>query len=268
MDMKILILPLFIGILLSCSTSKDEEPMDNVIALSETSIELDFEEEFVLDASFNREGYSESDFLWESDNEDIASISFNGTVKGERVGTATITVKTSDGAFSSSCEVLVNPTNFLYEEPLLDFGQSLNFVKSNESRIIEAEVENALLFEGENLNVRNVMYTFENNAYNSSIVMLANTESVIDEASSFLEQRYEYLGNAEGVYYFKNENVNAGASFHNDFGFNVMYWKNDLEENSRIHIFGQMNEMLEQLKRELSKLTESKIDVPKNDKLN
>lgn len=47
---------------------------------------------------------------WRSSDDSIASVA-NGVVTGEAVGTATITVKTSDGEFEASCEVTVSDSD-------------------------------------------------------------------------------------------------------------------------------------------------------------
>ncbi len=44
-----------------------------------------------------------------SDNEDVASVSADGNVTSRSIGTATITVKTADGAHTASCQVTVIP---------------------------------------------------------------------------------------------------------------------------------------------------------------
>lgn len=46
---------------------------------------------------------------WESDDEDVATVE-DGLVTGLSAGTATITVTTTDGDFTDTCEVTV--TNF------------------------------------------------------------------------------------------------------------------------------------------------------------
>ncbi len=53
-----------------------------------------------------QDGISESDLVWSSDNENVATVS-GGIVTPCSAGTATITVEASDGEFSDSCAVTV-----------------------------------------------------------------------------------------------------------------------------------------------------------------
>lgn len=219
------------------------EVMDDVISLNQTAIALDYEAKYKLDASFRREGYSLSDFVWESENEDIASVSANGLVTGNRVGTTIITVKTKDGAFSSTCEVVVNATNFLYQEPLLDFGEGKSFVLANETRELLYNRSNFLLFEGENDSVTNVIYNFANSTYKESVVLLKNNEEIADQAFLFLEQRYEYKGHIEGMHVFTNDDIMAGISDDTENGLSVMYLKNGSDMDAKVDVFQHLHRM-------------------------
>lgn len=52
------------------------------------------------------EGYNSNNFVWKSDNEDIASIS-NGTILGKQVGSTIITASSTDGLYYAKCAVYV-----------------------------------------------------------------------------------------------------------------------------------------------------------------
>lgn len=45
--------------------------------------------------------------LWSTDNSSVATVSSDGTVKAQEVGTATITAKSDDGGFTATCTVTV-----------------------------------------------------------------------------------------------------------------------------------------------------------------
>ncbi|MDY6935297.1 MAG: Ig-like domain-containing protein [Spirochaetota bacterium] len=51
---------------------------------------------------------------WLSDNEGVATVASDGTVSAVAVGTATITVTTTDGGFTAVCEVMVIPKDMVY----------------------------------------------------------------------------------------------------------------------------------------------------------
>ncbi|WP_035071990.1 Ig-like domain-containing protein [Anditalea andensis] len=65
-----------------------EEELDNSFILSDSTIEIDYNSTHQLSAVLN----SRSDnLLWESSDEDIATVNQDGLVKGIRVGEAGIT---------------------------------------------------------------------------------------------------------------------------------------------------------------------------------
>lgn len=212
-----------------CSYFDDMPPvqMDDAITLNETALELDYEEVFQLAASFKREGYSESELVWESDMEDIVSVSEGGLVTGERMGSALVTVQTKDGAYSSSCEVKVNATNFLYEEPLVDFGKAKSFILDNEFRKLLVNRSNYLLYEGESDTIINVIYNFANSTYKESVVLIKGEENISDQAFDFLEQRYDYKGLTNGMHIFANEEVLVEMEDEKEKNISVVYVQNE-----------------------------------------
>ena len=53
-------------------------------------------------------GYTESDLIWTSDNERIATIDHNGTVHGVNTGSTRVTVVTKDGLYKQECFINVS----------------------------------------------------------------------------------------------------------------------------------------------------------------
>ena len=204
-----------------------EDPQDENINISQTAIEIDYEETFKLDATFIRDGYSPSGFIWESARPNIASVRNDGTVTGMRVGKTIVTVYTADRLFSSDCEVTVNPTNLLYKEPLFDFGQNKAFIRANESRTFLGEDDESLAFRGENASILGVVYLFSNTQYEVSYAVLnIETEAEILNLIDFLEQRYELLGFDGEFLIFENEEILVGLTEDED-GVFVIYLQND-----------------------------------------
>ena len=60
-----------------------------------------------LKVTFTPSNYSNKNVVWKSSNTSVATVSGTGKVTAKAAGTATITVKTSDGSKSSSCKVTV-----------------------------------------------------------------------------------------------------------------------------------------------------------------
>jgi uncharacterized protein YjdB len=65
-------------------------------------------EEFTLTATLNPVDATINTVSWTSSNSAVASVSGSGVVIGKKVGTATITVKTTDGGYTASCLVTVS----------------------------------------------------------------------------------------------------------------------------------------------------------------
>jgi len=61
-----------------------------------------------LTPTFTPSNATNKNVTWESDDEDVATVSSSGAVTGVSVGTAIITVKTEDGGFEAECEVTVS----------------------------------------------------------------------------------------------------------------------------------------------------------------
>lgn len=202
----------------------DDPPEDTAIRLSPSEVEVNVNSTIKLEAKFNRKGYSSSDLVWESDNPVLASVSSVGTVTGNLRGETTVRVKTPDGAFSNSCRVIVNPTNFLYKEPLIAFGANPDYVRANEERKFLEEVEEGLIFKGENSNVQAVLYVFEEGKLVVSGVVLEPTEFVASQVVEFLFQRYVLLGELDdGFLWTDGEKAQVLLAVDETLGLVVLY---------------------------------------------
>ncbi len=58
-------------------------------------------------------GYGNEDIIWNSDNEEVVSVS-NGVITANKSGNAIITVKTTDGTYQAECSVSVEETKVEY----------------------------------------------------------------------------------------------------------------------------------------------------------
>ena len=77
------------------------------VSLNKSSLSLKVNASETLTATVNPSNATNKDVTWESSNTSVATVS-NGTVKGIAKGSATITVKTSDGNFTATCSVTVS----------------------------------------------------------------------------------------------------------------------------------------------------------------
>lgn len=78
------------------------------IKLDSSSVELTIGDTYALYASIYPENSSDKSIIWTSSNDNVASVSGDGIVRGLNIGNAIITATTSNG-LSASCYVKVNP---------------------------------------------------------------------------------------------------------------------------------------------------------------
>ena len=62
-----------------------------------------------LTAKLNPEDATDQTVTWSSSNGGVVTVDENGSLKALAAGTATITVKTTDGGYTASCAVTVKP---------------------------------------------------------------------------------------------------------------------------------------------------------------
>ncbi len=85
-----------------------DETQDNsgALNLSEFAVSLQKGDSKIITVKVP-EGYKSNDIKWESDDNSVATVS-NGVIQAIGEGSATITVSTKDGKYTSKCIVLVN----------------------------------------------------------------------------------------------------------------------------------------------------------------
>jgi hypothetical protein len=232
----------------ACSSEDVEIPEDSTISLNESEIEIDYGRSFQLIAGFNRSGYHPDSLVWESSDDKVATVEENGRVTGQKVGQAVITVRTEDDQFSATCEVTVNPTNFLYREPVLDFSMgSEQIVQEEERKFLGSETEQGdgviltfLTFEGENDEVREVVYSFIDDLYSYSRIDIIRSIGANQRAHDFLSQRYELVDqfDDEGIYVFLSDQILCFLLEDEELGPLITYYENDgyFWEEDRIDI--------------------------------
>ncbi len=77
------------------------------VSLDKTEVGLLPNQTITLVATINPSTATNKNITWTSSDKDIASVDSSGTVKGNRVGTATITVTTKDGKKTAKCKITV-----------------------------------------------------------------------------------------------------------------------------------------------------------------
>lgn len=221
MELRKLILTLIIGLLVLGGCSKDE---DESIRFSQKEYEIDFGEtlEFDIQAS----GVS-APFEFTVDDEEVATADEDGLLTAGLVGETSVLV--SKNGISDECKVTVMPTVSLYTEPLLTWGVSVQEVKDFESekRNLESEIEDGLFYSPiSEYGVRNILYSFEAGKLEGAMVLLVNSEAVVNASTDFLKQRYNSIGTSNGVIFFSRGDVTVGLTYDSDLGLVAAYVEN------------------------------------------
>lgn len=210
------LLPLFI---FSC-TEKEQ-----FITLSNTNVTMFYDGTKQLSLNYSSDELKSKTYNYSSSDPTIVSVSSTGLVSGVSIGTAIIKVTSTDGKYSDECTFTVSPKSTLYKEPYTVFGSTISTVKSNETRTLYGETTTGLIYTDTDADVRNVIYLFESGKSTFAIVMLTETTSVATEVTTFLMERYNYLGVSSSVYIFKDRQTENGVALTVDenFGLCVMY---------------------------------------------
>lgn len=176
--------------------SDDDKKEDEALTLSTTQISFHADDSEQIVANKEVKWHSESDF--------VAEVDADGFVEGKHVGETLITAVTKNGE-KSDCEVEVLPVYNTYKEPVCDFGASRATVKSKESRKLLQEETTTLFYQGEKKVVEGVIYLFENNKLTSAAVAVSFSKT--EEVTKFLLERYQLIGEEDGMYIFINNDI-------------------------------------------------------------
>ena len=78
------------------------------VTLDKTTLSLEDGDIYTLQATVIPDYAANPKITWSSNKTSVATVSSSGVVTARDLGTATITAKTEDGAFTAACEVTVN----------------------------------------------------------------------------------------------------------------------------------------------------------------
>lgn len=195
------------------------------ITLSDTSVTMFYDGTKQLSVSYSSDELKSKTYNYTSSDSTIVSVSKTGLVSGVSIGSATVKVTSSDGKYSAECIFTVSAKSTLYKEPYTVFGSSISTVKSKETRVLFKETTTSLIYSDSDVDVRNVLYLFENGKFTSACVLLTETTSVATEVTTFLMERYMYLGVSNSVFFFKERKTGniLGLTVDDTLGLCVLY---------------------------------------------
>lgn len=214
-----IILTVFAFLISSCS--KDSPEPEAV--LNQSDVTLHYDEDFQFVVTKGDESVAFSTLTVSVSNEHVGEVTSTGLFEAKRVGETTINI-TGQG-ISLTAKVTVKPYHTLFSDPYLNFGDSKASVKGFEKRNLEAEIQDALLYKGENANIRNVMYTFDSGELFSTYVLFTST-SFIETTATYYQERFEFLGAESSEIYFidRESKVAVVLSYNTTLGFHATYF--------------------------------------------
>lgn len=198
---------------------------EQFITLSDTSVTMFYDGTKQLSVSYSSDELKSKTYNYTSSDSTIVSVSKTGLVSGVSIGTAIVRIASTDGKYSDECSFTVSSKSTLYKEPYTVFGSTISTVKSKETRTLYSETTTGLLYTDTDADVRNIMYLFENGKSKSALVMLTETTSVAAEVTTFLMERYNYLGVSSSIYIFEDRRTGNGVALTVDanLGLCVLY---------------------------------------------
>lgn len=96
-------------LLRECNVTVSDAPTINSVSLDKTNLTLGIDEGYELKLIPDPSGATLPEFTWTSSNEQVATVSSNGLVMARGVGSAVITAKSTNPAFTLTCNVTVVP---------------------------------------------------------------------------------------------------------------------------------------------------------------
>ncbi|WP_425291007.1 hypothetical protein [Spirosoma linguale] len=204
--MKNLFCLLLLGLLFACSKNSNDPKPPVTIDMSEVTMYYDGSHQFVLNQGSVR--VQATDYTWSVSKPYAGTISPSGLFTAKHIGENIIigTPKTTQGDVVRA-RVTVQPYYTTWGSLVTNWGVNKAAVKLAETRFPQSESSVALLYYGETDKIRTVLYFFDNSGLASVSVLPQNTSDLAKETATFLKERYDYLGQKDGLFAFSDNNM-------------------------------------------------------------
>lgn len=186
------------GFILLCLTSicftacggDDSNDSPSTLTVNPGAISLSYEETKQLSSA--------GATSWFSENEFVATVDNTGLVKGGHVGTTNVFA--SNGNAMGKCAVTIAPKHDLYDTPIIEWGVSMNTIRSKEAQeLLSSSSTTSLIYDySKNGHTAVLLYGFENNQLNFVSVMMNLSDYT--NAGDYLMERYQPISADETNY--------------------------------------------------------------------
>lgn len=201
----------------SCSSDEEREPSFGFLKDTYmTIVGRSGRVSFVGDATY-----------WNSSNDFVASVSNDGTITANHVGTCEITA--SSDRKNAKCTINVEPIWDTYVEPLTKWGATREEVKAYEKRSFLKEDDRNLYFGGDGKYVSGLSYSFNTDGKLHTVCVLIKHDqkpSVAKELAEFFKERYRVISVSTSDSFFSNGNDKESSSTYIDVRINQRGYEN------------------------------------------
>lgn len=205
-------------VLLISGCSKNKIEPDAVLNSSEVTLKYDETFKFKV-----KKGDKDIDFgllTFSSSDELVGIMNNEGVFTAKKVGETT--VKIMGEGVNLTAKVVVEPYQNFFIEPYQNFDGNISSIKKYEKRKLLNELSSGLIYEGENSDLKYVIYTIDKEVLSGSAAVFNPIRNVMDKVATYYLERYEFLGIDGTALYFKDSkrkfaviiDVNTSLGFH------------------------------------------------------
>jgi hypothetical protein len=221
--MRKLYLFLFLAVCAVSCSKDDDKAAEPAVVLSDSDLKLHYDDTHQFTLTQGTTPVMATTFKWTSSDTIVGKVDQSGKFAGRRIGQTTIKAVSTDGKTTLQSKVTIDPYSTLCVEPVLDFKATQAAVKAKEKRTVLAEDTSVLGYQGENAKLRGVLYLFEKNALQTSVLLFTETNAIAEEAADFLQERYEYVGQDGEVFILTDGKVALGFTQDETLGLAAIY---------------------------------------------
>ncbi|MDR1783321.1 MAG: Ig-like domain-containing protein [Dysgonamonadaceae bacterium] len=195
------------------------------VSVTPTSKTMEIGETLQLTATVNPSNATNKNVSWSSSNSNVASVSSSGLVKAISSGTATITVKTTDGGYTAKSTITVMATPFLSVSPnSLNFdengGTSTIAVTSNQNWTVSRSASWLTLSKTSGSNNSTFTVTAATNTGNTRNATVTVSGSGLSEIIEISQDAF--IPSASSDNSLKSMNLSGGVSLTPSFNPNIL----------------------------------------------
>ena len=244
---KVLLFATCLAFICSCSENGDSEPEKSItVESSEMTVRVgDFRQ-----VDVNVVGFNQEDVEWRTSDDFVVDVDSRGEIEAKHVGYASVYASIDN--LADSCLVTVEGNYNTFVEPYVLLGATKEEIKSKEKRKLKKEDDESLVYEDSNSIVEMIMYSFESGRLTGAGAILDLYETDATELGNFFNERYDYIGESDGIMLLTNGKVAVGIKVES-YGISIVYIEDTVTKSSSydyyIAVYKEISSKMYQLKK-------------------